>query len=142
MMTGTTKTLLTLAILTQATIFPISGNQTLTMILWISIASFLLGLILTSIMQYNSLYNRLTIERPKWADKITLKNPLTYIQLIGFVLLAAGVGGLLGGLIKWQAINFIGTVLLTAGLGTLTGLYIELARKKNKISEQSATEDH
>ncbi|HLG35008.1 MAG TPA: hypothetical protein VI757_09025 [Bacteroidia bacterium] len=122
----TIKTLLVTAVLTLATIFPIGETQTFKITILTSIVLFLFGLILTPIMQYNSLRNRLTIKKPKWSDKITDDQPLTYIHFISFLLLTAGTGGLLGGLLKGQIINFFGTIFFIGGLGVLTGMYLTL----------------
>lgn len=128
--TGTFKTLLTLTVMLLATIFPIGNTQTIKITLWASIASFVIGIIIPNVMEHGGLRNRVTIEVPKWTDPIKEKRPLTYVQLIGFLLLAAGIGGLIGGLLNGQIINFIGTVLVAIGLGTLLSMYLTLATTK------------
>lgn len=135
MTTATIKTLLVVVVFIIGTIFPLHGTETFQVTLWMSIAAFIIGLVLTHILLKNSLLNRLEIKKPKWTESITEKNPLTYTQLIGFILLAAGLGGLFGGLIEGQVTNFIGTILFVAGIGTILGMYLELRAKSKTQNE-------
>ena len=128
----TIKTLLILSAMTLATIFPFGDTVALKIAILSSVALFLFGLILPHLFQYNSLHNKLTIEKPKWSDSIQDKKPMTYVQLIGVLLIAIGIGGLAGGLIKGQTMNFIGLMCFALGMGTFIGIYFALKKKETK----------
>jgi len=124
MKTSILKTILLVIFFIAAIILPINGTQTIKATIIICALTFLFGVILTPLFLYNSLHNKLTITKPKWTDKIETQKPLTYIQFIAILFICFGTGGLIGGLIAGQMINFIGSLITVLGLGMLTGIYM------------------
>ena len=130
MKTGAIKTLLTLIVLTMTIIFPIGGEKSVESTLLTSLIVFILGLFLPHLLRNSSLYSGLTVKRPRWSEKIDLRNPLTYIQLIGIILLAAGFGGLIGGFLIGQKFNFLSCVFLFASFGVFLGIFTDLKKRQ------------
>ena len=124
MKTSTLKTILVVIFFIAAIILPINGTQTIKATIIICALTFIFGVILAPLFLYNSLHNRLTITQPKWTDKIETQKPLTYIQFIAILFICFGTGGLIGGFIAGQMINFIGSLITVLGLGMLTGIYM------------------
>jgi hypothetical protein len=118
------KLVLILSILTILIIFPIGDAQSIKLTLLSSIISLILGVVLIELQKSFSLFSQLNYEKPKWSDKLNIKNPLTYFHLIAYFFMAAGLGGIIGGLFMGQIFNFIGLILLTFGIGQIIGVYL------------------
>jgi hypothetical protein len=113
-------------VLILAVIFPLGGVQSLQSTLISIVIAIILGLILPLFPQYDTFYKRIIYEKPRWSSRMDVEKPLTYIQFIAAILLAAGIGGLTGGLFKGQVFNFIGIVLAIFSIGIYTGIYMTL----------------
>ena len=129
MRTATIKTIILIAVFIALTIFPIGDTKSLKITLISSIILFFFGLFTTPLLKDSTFYDHSTIQKPKWSDKINEKNISSLIHFIGFLLLTAGVGGLLGGLLKGQIINYFGIIFFVIGLGILIGMYISTFKK-------------
>ena len=102
---STFKTLLILIVFVVATIFPIGKIQTFKITFWTCVASFIIATVIPNLLIVGGLRNRVITKKPKWTDQLKFKYPMTYIQFISFLLIAAGIGGLVGGLINKSFYN-------------------------------------
>lgn len=129
------KLFLIISILTITIIFPIGDANSIKSTLFVSIILIIFGAVYVEIHRTFSLLNKLTYEKPKWTDRLNLRKPLTYLHLIAYLLVASGLGSIIGGLYIGQIVNYIGIILLSFGIGQVIGIYLICWRiTKNKIN--------
>jgi len=129
---ATIKTVVALGVMLLGILFQINIVWSFKITISMSIISFLIGILLTSFINYNSLYNHLIITNPMWTDTLNVRNPLTIIQFVAFLLFSYGTGSLIGGLFQSHKMNLIGIVFIIGGIGVLLGMYLTLRCEKNK----------
>jgi hypothetical protein len=133
---GPKKTFSMLVIIVLAEMLTLGGVQPLSFSITGCVLAFIFGLILTPLLQFNTLYYRLIIEKPRWSDKFDQRKPLIFIQYLAYMIVAAGFGEIIGGFFDKQFFNFIGLILFISGNGVLAGMHLTLALKKSKINLQ------
>ncbi len=93
------------------------------------IISFIAGIAYPYIAQGDLLLGNYQIERPRWSDKLNIKNPLIFAHMLEYFLFFGGVGLLIGELIQSQSANFLGLCFISAGFGIKSRIYWILDEK-------------
>lgn len=126
------KTVVVLLVIVLGVLFPFDNALTLKITTLFAGVCFLLGIVFPAIMEYNSLRNHLVISQPYWTDALNDRKLFTFIQFIAFLMIAVGIGGIIGEFVQNRTTNSIGVVILATGIGSLIGMYITLWVNKGK----------
>lgn len=128
----TIKTLGLLIAFILGIIFPIGEWQSVSTLIIYIVVSFVAGFWAPFLMQFDLGMGDYIIQMPKWSDKINIKNPLIFAQLLEYILISWGLGLCIGELIQSSTISCLGICLITAGVGIRIGIYFAL--NKDTIS--------
>jgi hypothetical protein len=131
---GPKKTFSLLVAIVLGEVLTIGGTQLLSFTLLGCALAFIFGFILTPLLQFNSLYYKLILDKPGWSDKFDQRKPFIFVQFVGYMILAIGVGEIIGGIFDKQFFNFFGIILFFVGIGIITGMYLTIGLKKKKIN--------
>lgn len=111
-------------------VFPISEWKSVLVLVIGIVPSFLIGLSVPFLFQLNLGMGSYIIQSPKWTDNITnIKNPLIFVQFLGYFLSSWGIGLIIGELQQNQSASLLGICLIIASLGIKSGIYLLLNRK-------------
>ncbi|MCL4777380.1 MAG: hypothetical protein KJ054_07700 [Gammaproteobacteria bacterium] len=76
---------------------------------------------------------------PDWSlNPLQLREPLQFFHFTGFLLLAAGLGGIAGGLFGPNAITANNQVLVVGGAGQLAGVHVCTIVFRNKMAARGS----
>lgn len=75
---------------------------------------------------------------PDWSlNPFLLREPLQFFHFTGYVIFAAGLGGIIGGMFASSAITANNQILVAGGLGQLAGVYACTIVFRSKMVPQS-----